>query len=208
MFIPLVSLNITFFCLTDFSSVYAVCRIQDGFFHSLMCSHCTYFLCLATSPSSVWPCFVQLSSVRQHLSHNLMLKLPHSSRWSFLFWHPWSHRTYMKCSICKWGHSTSGSLRKVCARVTEETLGPFNLLCSYEKSAKRRAPCRRTDIQAPPVNCSSCTLASWAMLRIRPRSASCRRMLSYPLRCHSWACLHSIQRGEEALTIKSRFILY
>lgn len=55
---------------------------------------------------------------------NLKLKLPCGGRWSLLpclgMCH--AHHTYTKCGVCKWGHLTWGSPRRICSKVSGEAI--------------------------------------------------------------------------------------
>lgn len=163
MVFPLVSLNFTFLCLIHFSSIYAICSIQNGFStpRCVLPAHTdsafypakSLFLCLPFSrcpPFHFLPllhlCGRALSNSLQFINIlpvNLMLRLPHDGKWSLLLWCGWSppHIHKMWCL----------QVRTLNFGVSEEGLvkghwgnhRACDRLCSYEKSASLRALCQK-----------------------------------------------------------------
>lgn len=194
-----------------------MCSLQKDFFHSsvfpylfsALCPAKSVFLCCClsnvlftpTSPSCPWLFFFQHSSVHQHHVHKFDAKA--ALQWQVeppAFGMGHAHHTYTECGACKWGHSTLGSARRVCSRVSGEGRGlAASCVSGTDQIPGELWACRVTS--KPSLFMQHLHLGlTWAVFRIRSQSPG------YPVPFLS--CLKSVQRGEEALTIKSRLRLY
>lgn len=116
VFFNLLSLN---FFIIHFSSVHAMCSLQNDFFHSslflylfsALCPEKSVFLCCGlfnvlftpTSPSSPWLFFLQHSEGHQHGAHKFDAKAacPVVAGGASCFCMVHAHHTYTKCGVCK-----------------------------------------------------------------------------------------------------------
>lgn len=168
------------------------------------------YFCVAVYPvsSSLLPLLhvhgCSFSSTLQFISImsiNLMLKLPCSGRWSLLLlaWAmPTTHTqnvVFASEDTRLWGLQggfAQGSVGKAEGWQPAVYLEQIRSQESSEPAGWHPSP-----------HCS-CSTFTWAS----PELCSGSDHSLLVILCHSWVCLKSVQRGEEALTIKSRLRLY